>query len=286
MIGASPIGSAPIGSYSGEGFVEGLTYDFAAETSPPTLFMQINIAYDIAGETSPPALAMTATLQCLMNIAGETAPPTLEMTLSFENFIDFAAETKAPTLSMTFSNGIVINFAAETAPPILAMSIIQDLVYAISGETTPPLLLMTLSGPAVTIAAGETTAWCVNMTTGGHSRYTDYPDASGVSAINAYALTGVTDFGDSHEKYCPDIFVHCRLPDNGITIDTITDEWIERTGYEIEPCDSVQGLTRRRRKLAKGIKGQNWQYRFNNISSGGFTIKSAEPVIVKSQRRV
>lgn len=128
----------------------------------------------------------------------------------------------------------------------------------------------------------ETTdgVWVVNLATGGHSRYTG--DISGALPVSAYALLPANELGSPNAKFVTEAYAHIRTGGD-VEITTVTDEQTERSGYVI-PTDDRQGLHRRRVKLAKGIKGTNWQFKVGNISGADFTLKSLEVSPVTSQR--
>lgn len=122
--------------------------------------------------------------------------------------------------------------------------------------------------------------WCINLATGGHSRYEGALDGS--ARVNAYAVLPSNQLGSDRAKYVPDIYVHMRT-DGDVEITTLTDEQIERSGYIISD-DGRPGLHRRRRKLAGGIKCTNWGFKLSNVDGSNFTIKSAEPVPLATKR--
>lgn len=134
-----------------------------------------------------------------------------------------------------------------------------------------------LYGTIIEAVAG---VWCINLATGGHSRYEGSLDGS--TPVAAYAVLPSNQLGSDRAKYVPEIYLHMRT--NGeVEVTTLTDEQIERCGYTISD-DGRPGLHRRRRKLAGGIKGTNWGFKIANVSGSSFSIKSAEPMPVASRR--
>lgn len=129
----------------------------------------------------------------------------------------------------------------------------------------------------IDVLSDDTTAWCVNLATGGHSRYTGPLDGS-QTAITGRVVTAVSQLGSDRTKYVPDLYVTGRL-DADLTVTTITDEQTRRD-YPL-PADNRQGLHRRRLKLARGIKGTSWQF---TVSGTGFTLRSIEVPPIASQR--
>jgi hypothetical protein len=262
--------------------------DFAATTPTPSLAITLHTDHpmDFAAVTPSPKLAITLQTDINMRFAAVTPAPKLEISIKqaspydisatttpprllieFEkNFYDFAATTPTPSLAIQIGSALAYDFAATTPTPALA---IEFLSFTSNGYTAPPM--------------SDTTAWCVNMATGGHSRYTNYPDASDTSPINAMVQTGVMDLGSLTAKYLESLYVVCRVDGDTLLVDTKTDEHIERNGYPIAPVDSA-GMHRRRRLLAQGIKGIHWQVRLRNINSGTFTIKAIEASVTDTGR--
>lgn len=130
--------------------------------------------------------------------------------------------------------------------------------------------------PSVDPVSDDTTAWCVNLTTGGHSRYTGALDGSGT--VVGTIVTPVNQLGSDRAKYVHDLYIHGRLDDD-LDITTITDEQTRRS-YTLQ-ADGRSGLHRHRRKLARGIKGTDWQI---TVSGFGFTLQSIEVPPVASAR--
>lgn len=123
----------------------------------------------------------------------------------------------------------------------------------------------------------DTTAWCINLATGGHSRYTGALDGS-LSAVTGRVVTAASQLGSDRATYVPDLYVYGRLASD-LTVVVTTDEQTERT-YTLE-SDGREGMHRRRRKLAGGIKGNTWQF---SLSGEAFTINSVEVSPVASRR--
>ncbi len=131
--------------------------------------------------------------------------------------------------------------------------------------------------PSVDPVSDDTTAWCVNLATGGHSRYTGPLDGT-LSPIQGRVVTPVSQLGSDRAKHVPDLYVHGRL-DSDLTVATVTDEQAERS-YTLHE-DGRQGLHRRRLKLARGVRGTNWQF---IVSGERFTLSSIEVLPAVSQR--
>lgn len=134
-----------------------------------------------------------------------------------------------------------------------------------------------------TPVALDTTAWCVNMITGGHSRYTNYPDADIDSEIAATIITPVTDLGSPTAKYVHDLYAHCRVGTDGMEFATITDEATVVDGYALTEVD-IAGLTKRRVPLAHGVKAVYWQFCAYNVNNGDFALQSIDVSSVSTRR--
>lgn len=131
-------------------------------------------------------------------------------------------------------------------------------------------------GHVVDPVSDDTTAWCVNLVTGGHSRYTGPLDGS--ATVTGRVVTPSSQLGSDRAKHVPDLYLHGRL-DFDLTVATMTDEQAERS-YTLHE-DGRQGMHRRRLKLARGVRGTNWQF---IVSGRGFTLSSIEIPPVVSQR--
>jgi len=132
----------------------------------------------------------------------------------------------------------------------------------------------------VLVETDDGVVWVVNLKTGGHSRYTG--DLTGTTPVDAYVVTPVDQLGGMMAKHVPDAYLHLRC-DGDMEITTVTDEQTVRDGYFVER-DSREGVHRRRRKLARGIKSSNWQFKIANLGGADFTLKSMEVLPVMSQR--
>lgn len=131
--------------------------------------------------------------------------------------------------------------------------------------------------PTVDPLSDDTIAWCVNLATGGHSRYTGALDGSLANVIGT-VVTAVNQLGSDRAKYVPDLYLHGRI-DADLDVSAIIDEQTPRSYILRE--DGRQGMHRRRLKLARGLKGTNWQFR---VSGTRFTLQTIEAPPVVSQR--
>ena len=127
-----------------------------------------------------------------------------------------------------------------------------------------------------------TTGWSINLATGGHARYTGALDGS--EMVNAYFLTGVTDFSIPQIKTVPDAYLYARI-NGGIRVTRITDEQDIYESNEITD-DGKMGMHRFRDKGPKGMRGNSWQFRVDNIQGADFTIDSMEVMPLASKSRI
>ena len=123
----------------------------------------------------------------------------------------------------------------------------------------------------------ETTAWCVNLTTGGHSRYVGALDGS-LTDVVGQVVTAVTQMGVDRAKHVHDLYIHGRLTAD-LTVTSIVDEQT-RHSYTIHE-DGNSGLHQQRLKLARGVRGTDWQF---SVSGAGFSLKAIEVPPVASAR--
>lgn len=266
-------GSAPYGEYV-----------VAAVTSTPSISFKIGFDYVVAASTTTPGIVMTAEFVTPFVISATTSAPSIDATIISGRLMTVAATTQKPSISVGISSGRAFSVGAATAAPALLMSVLRSSSYALSASTAPPSVLMLFAANATpSIASGDTTAWCVNMVTGGHTRYTNFPDSTDADAIAARVVTGVMDFGSLSVKRITDLYAHCRLIDGDLMIDTVTDEHVTVDGYYMETRNTA-GLVRRRVKLAKGVKGMNWQFIVTNVNGCDFALQTLEAIPIQLAR--
>ena len=145
--------------------------------------------------------------------------------------------------------------------------------YGVVVEPTPNVT----PTPGAEPADEETTAWCVNLTTGGHSRYVGALDGS-ITDVVGQVVTGVNQLGSDRAKHVHDLYIHGRLTAD-LTVTSTTDEQTAQT-YTLQD-DGRTGLHRQRLKLARGVRGTDWQF---SVSGTGFSLKSIEVTPLISQR--
>lgn len=147
--------------------------------------------------------------------------------------------------------------------------------------------------------------WSVDLATGGHSRYTNYPFTSlfrfdnnyygtsngifllgGIddnsSAIDSYAITAAMDFGTRNLKYIHDLYMSARS-EGTLSVDLIVDEELTAEDFDFVFCDHTTAH-QRRVKLPKGIKGTYWQFKVKNLYGSDFTVKEISMSPIVSQR--
>lgn len=137
--------------------------------------------------------------------------------------------------------------------------------------------LLAESGIAV---SSSSIIWVVNLATGGHAYYTG--DLTGATPVSAYAVTGTHQLGSDRAKYVHDVYTHMRI-DGEAEITTMVDEQKTPDPYLVE-FDDRTGIHRRRTKIAKGLKGTNWQFKVANVAGSSITLKTLEVPPVESQR--
>lgn len=86
--------------------------------------------------------------------------------------------------------------------------------------------------------------------------------------------TGVSDFGSQQLKATKDCYVYIRSSGDN-TIRLIINEQVDRAGYPIN-YDNIDGIHRRRIKVAQGLRGTSWQTEFRNDSGADFTLKQID----------
>lgn len=100
-------------------------------------------------------------------------------------------------------------------------------------------------------------------------------DLDGTSRVAQSVIkTGVSDFGSQQLKATKDCYVYIRSSGDN-TIRLIINEQVDRAGYPIN-YDNIDGIHRRRIKVAQGLRGTSWQIEFKNDSGTDFTLKQID----------
>lgn len=163
-------------------------------------------------------------------------------------------------------------------------------------------------GGAVIVPPTTVDGWTVNLATGGHTQFTNWQfnslfelngqryacndtglfrlggNRDGDTVIDGCVISGVTDFGTMKLKYINSAYVHLRT-DGDVAFRMVADEQRNRSGYHIS-FDGRQGIHRRRRKLAKGVKGTVWQAEMRNVDGADMEVAKVELLLAKSKRAI
>lgn len=154
--------------------------------------------------------------------------------------------------------------------------------------------------------AATSSVWAVNLSSGGHSRYTNYNFNSFVrhqgrylaaSASGLFELSGATDAGvnidayvetgdiepSTSQTYMHDIFIEGRSNDV-LNVTVTTDQ-----NQQPDPYTTVMGKmdnssSMRRCKTGKGIKGRRWRFKIANEAGSPMELIKIEPKFIRSQR--
>jgi len=149
---------------------------------------------------------------------------------------------------------------------------------------------------------------CMNTKTNGISTYTKYnfnsffkigSDYYGCSTSGLYKLVGDTDAGseiqatlstpvqdfDSQKlKAIRDCYAYIRSSGD-INVRLITNEQTDRSGYVLA-YDNVDGIHRRRVKVAQGLRGTTWQCIITNESGAAFELKQVDVIPKELDRSI
>lgn len=96
--------------------------------------------------------------------------------------------------------------------------------------------------------------------------------------------TGVSDFKTQKLKAITDGYAYIRSSGD-MTVQMTTNEQTQRTEYPLY-YDGIDGIHRRRVKVAKGIKGTSWQAEIRNEDGAEFTIKQLDLVPQELDRSI
>lgn len=156
---------------------------------------------------------------------------------------------------------------------------------------------------AVSVEAAQ--SWSVNLLTGAHSRYSNFPaqsickyagryyaslstdshELTGVTTEDCYAITSSIDFGENNLKIVPDMFIAARH-DGEIRVDVYVDEeFVEDECIAI--FNDSKGMQQRRVTLPKGLLGFCYKFKISvaPITSTTITQVSMKPVITKRKTK-
>jgi hypothetical protein len=149
--------------------------------------------------------------------------------------------------------------------------------------------------------SGAVTAWVVNLTTGGHSAYSNFTfnsffrlgddyygchDTLGIckltgetdngTAIEWEVVTPVTTFGKRNRKYVYDARVIMRA-NSDVNLKEIVDEQLSVDNL-IAVDDGRNGIHARRIKLPKGVNGTAWQFELSGNGPADISSLDVEPL--------
>jgi len=177
----------------------------------------------------------------------------------------------------------------------------QDTVTNLVGLITNPAALL---GDLTK----DSSVLCMNTKTNGVSTYTKYnfnsffkigSDYYGCSTSGLYKLVGDTDAGteiqatlstpvqdfDSQKlKAIRDCYAYIRSSGD-TNVRLITNEQTDRSGYVLV-YDNVDGIHRRRVKVAQGLRGTTWQCIITNESGAAFELKQVDVIPKELDRSI
>jgi len=154
----------------------------------------------------------------------------------------------------------------------------------------------------------DSSVLCMNTKTNGVSTYTKYnfnslfkigSDYYGCSTSGLYKLVGDTDAGseiqatlstpvqdfDSQKlKAIRDCYAYIRSSGD-TNVRLITNEQTDRSGYVLA-YDNVDGIHRRRVKVAQGLRGTTWQCIITNESGAAFELKQVDVIPKELDRSI
>jgi hypothetical protein len=270
------IGSAAPGVLSAE-FGRGIMFDASLSAAATGL------TYDPTGEFEQTGFSASNTL---------SAESLLASVLFDADIVAKSATLDAVNLGGSSFGTTLVGCGSLTADLLIgeAFSAVLTGASTLSGSTQRGLIFEaaltgagSLSADTTTpVSTDVTTAWVVNLTTGGHARYVGALDGS--EQVDAYALTGVTDFETTQKKITPDLYLYARLSGE-VKITRFADEQTEHVGAELTD-DGRTGIHRHRDKGPRGLSATAWQYKIENVNGSDFDIKQLEVVPTASLKRV
>lgn len=108
-------------------------------------------------------------------------------------------------------------------------------------------------------------------------------DTDDGAAIQASGLSGISDCGTNKIKMCPDARLTLRC-EGTLEFDVYVDEKPAST-YPVTYAEDREGIHKKRRKLARGVKGGHIQIGWRNIDGCDFYLKEIELDVVASKTR-
>ncbi len=174
------------------------------------------------------------------------------------------------------------------------------------GALTFPQLQVYGVGESAALETFE--AWVVNLRTGGHWNYDNYPvtavlqsggeyygvidgdiyllsgDTDAGEAIEASTLSGAIDFGESRLKTVDSLYLNVRKRTGDVSALATVDETLARE-REISLVVSPEGMHRRRAKFGEGLYGSNWQFGVKNVLGSRVDVGEVEVEATVMSRR-
>lgn len=176
---------------------------------------------------------------------------------------------------------------------------------------TIPMLRMQATGTTGQTSGGSTDdvfrSWAINLGTSALTEYRNFnfnslirfagtylgasdegvfvlegSDDNGAE-IEAWAKTGISDFGSSHIKSIPRAYVGYRADGNLIL--RVTTDGGQQRDYLIEKSASP-GLHGNHARIGKGVKSRYWQYEIRNVNGADFAVNVIEIQPTTLRRRI
>jgi 6-phosphogluconolactonase (cycloisomerase 2 family) len=259
----------------------------------------------VTARAAAPILSAVAENPALITAAGTAALPRLSAALAAGQIATAVLEARVPRLSATAFAGNVITVLAEAATPI--MSAAGYPAYTITFAGTAPVPYTTATMSAAIASAYRT--WVLNTRKGALTEYgsewafNSYTVFNGVvlaagpsgivelgtqdqdntTAIDSTVKSGKDNFGNSHIKRLPRLYVDYST-DGGAQFKTITTEGGSRT-YALD-WNGISGVQQRRVPIGKGPKSVRWQWEYTNVSGADFDLGAVMAYPTVSRRRV
>lgn len=104
------------------------------------------------------------------------------------------------------------------------------------------------------------------------------------NVATAIVKTGASDYGTQALKSIRDIYAYIRSGGD-VSVSLLNNEQTERGGY-ILYYDNIDGIHRRRVKVAQGLRGTSWQLTIKNEEGSPFTIKQVDTIPIELDRSI
>lgn len=262
-----------------------------------TITQSLELSSDFSGSQGFVGI-LNPTIELVYGFSGSQ-----EITASFafiqESSVNF--EYKTIEGSFVLDGDIVASFSGYQVP-VGIFDLVTDVNIAFNGAIT------NTTGEIGVITDSTLRTLCMNLKTLGVSEYTNYGFNSfielngnyyGCGSIGVYLLSGhkdgitsissevstpATSFDSHLLKSVRDIYANVRSSGE-LKVSTKTNEQVERTDYYVY-YDGVDGLHRRRVKVAQGIRGTTWQITVSNEDGSDFTVKTIDIIPKELERSI